>query len=87
MSDPKRQTPEEIARKTLIDPALKACGWDFETQIIEEEPYEGVEVIGGKQVKIGKSGRVDYLLCLNRAGVKVPIAILEAKKEEEFSSL
>lgn len=87
MIDPKRPTPEELTRKNLIDPTLRACGWDFETQIIEEEPYEGVEVIGGKQVKIGKSGRVDYLLCLNRDGIKVPVAILEAKKEEEFSSL
>jgi type I site-specific restriction endonuclease len=34
------QRPEEYTRKTLIDPILKEKGWDFEPQIIEEEPYE-----------------------------------------------
>ena len=79
--------PEEKTRKELIDTALKKAWWDFETQIIEEEPYEWVEIINWIQEKIWKSWRIDYLLCITKDWVKLPIAILEAKKEEEFSSL
>lgn len=80
-------SPEQLTRINLINPALMQAWWDFETQIIEEEPYSSVEIIDGKQVKIWRTGRVDYLLCINKNWVKLPIAILEAKKEEEFSSL
>lgn len=80
-------TPEELTRINLINPALIQAWWDFETQILEEEVYSHVEIINWKQEKLWKSWRVDYLLCINKNWVKLPIAILEAKKEEEFNSL
>lgn len=78
-------TPERLTRIDLIDPALKSAWWDFDTQIIEEEVYDWVELIDWKFEKIWRSGRVDYLLCIYKNWVKLPIAILEAKKQSENS--
>lgn len=77
---------ENETRNLLINPILHDRGWT-ENLIRIERTVGSTEIIRGKPRR-GK-GRMDYLLCLPAVEGKspLPIAILEAKKEDEFPGL
>lgn len=77
---------EEKTRQELINPKIHARGWT-EDLIRPERTVGAVEIVTDRPRR-GK-GRVDYLLCLPvEAGRSpLPVAILEAKKENEFAAL
>lgn len=74
---------EEETRFYLIDPVLreKGYGWPY----LKMERPAPVEPIGHKGRRRPGSGKVDYLICIDDPeGIKpLPVAILEAKKEDE----
>lgn len=75
---------EQETRYHLIDPVLRAKGYDDITKLKCETPAP-VEPTGPKGRRKKGSGRTDYLLCV-KAGVMpkpLPVAVLEAKKEDE----
>lgn len=75
---------EQETRYHLIDPVLKTKGYDDITKLKCETPAP-VEPIGPKGRRKKGSGRTDYLLCV-KAGTMpkpLPVAVLEAKKEDE----
>jgi type I restriction enzyme R subunit len=77
---------EEKTRQELINPKIHTRGW-IEDLIRVERTVGATEIVTGRPRR-GK-GRVDYLLCLPAETGKspLPIAILEAKKENEFAAL
>ena len=77
---------EADTRAKLIDPKLHDIGWNED--LIRRETTAGtVEIING--IPKRKSGKADYLLCLPVAKGEnpLPIAVIEAKKEDEHASL
>lgn len=77
---------EADTRAKLIDPIIHSIGWTED--LIRREITAGtIEIINGRPKR--KNGRTDYLLCLPSKDNEIPlaIAILEAKKEEEYSTL
>ncbi len=77
---------EADTRAKLIDPALHNMGWTED--LIRREITAGtIEVINGKPKR--KKGRTDYLLCLPVKEGENPlsIAVLEAKNEDEHTTL
>lgn len=77
---------EDATRRELINPKIHARGWT-EDIIRPEKTVGQVEIIAGRPRR-GK-GRMDYLLCLPAGAGKspLPIAILEAKRENELPGL
>lgn len=77
---------EADTRAKLIDPSIHKVGWT-EDFIRRETTAGTIEIINGRPRR--KNGRTDYLLCLPAKNEENPlaIAILEAKKEDEHSSL
>ncbi len=77
---------EADTRVTLIDPKLKAAGWD-DSQIKREHFYQrdkvyapGRIILVGDRHRRGTSRKVDYLLRISEA---FTIAVVEAKAEGE----
>ena len=77
---------EADTRAKLIDPKIHNIGW-IEDLIRRETTAGTIEIINGNPKR--KKGRTDYLLCLPTQGEENPlaIAILEAKKEDEYATL
>jgi type I restriction enzyme R subunit len=75
---------EADTRAKLIDPKLHSVGWK-EDLIRRETTAGAVEIINGKTKR--KSGKADYLLCLptTKGQNPLPVAVIEAKKEDEFA--
>jgi type I restriction enzyme R subunit len=75
---------EQETRYHLIDPVLRAKGYDDITKLKCETPAP-VEPIGPKGRRKKGSGRTDYLLCVKVGTMPkpLPVAVLEAKKEDE----
>jgi len=75
---------EQETRYHLIDPVLREKGYDDITKIKCETPAP-VEPTGPKGRRKKGSGRTDYLLCVKVGTMPkpLPVAVLEAKKEEE----
>ena len=77
---------EAETRAKLIDPVIHGLGWSED--LIRREITAGtIEIINGRSKR--KKGRADYLLCLPGEDGQnpLPIAILEAKKEDEHATL
>lgn len=77
---------EADTRAKLIDLKLHDIGWNED--LIRRETTAGtVEIING--IAKRKSGKADYLLCLPVAKGEnpLPIAVIEAKKEDEHATL
>ncbi len=77
---------EADTRAKLIDPKIHKVGWTED--LIRRETTAGtIEIINGRPKR--KGGRTDYLLCLPAKNEENPlsIAILEAKKEDEYATL
>jgi len=77
---------EAQTRRDLIDPALLRLGWTNDLIKVEITPG-GTDIIDGKPKK--RQGRSDYLMCLPvlEGYPPLPIAVLEAKKENSPSTL
>ncbi len=75
---------EQETRYHLIDPVLRAKGYDDITKLKCETPAP-VEPTGPKGRRKKGSGRTDYLLCVKVGTMPkpLPVAVLEAKKEDE----
>lgn len=75
---------EQETRYHLIDPILRAKGYDDITKLKCETPAP-VEPTGPKGRRKKGSGRTDYLLCIKVGAMPkpLPVAVLEAKKEDE----
>lgn len=73
-------------RRNLIDPILLNLGWSNDLIKVEITPG-GTDIIDGKPKR--RRARSDYLLCLPVLGghPPLPIAILEAKKENNPATL
>lgn len=76
---------EAQTRRDLIDPKLFERGWTNDLIRVEVIPG-GTDIVDGKPVR--RKGRTDYLLCLPvlQGQPPLPIAILEAKKENSSAS-
>jgi type I restriction enzyme R subunit len=74
---------EAETRFELIDPVLREKG--YRTPYIKQETPAPVEPIGPKGRRRKGPGKIDYLLCVDTVGAvkPLPIAIIEAKKEDE----
>ena len=74
---------EAETRHELIDPALRAKG--YRVPYVRLETPAPVEAIGPKGRRRQGPGKIDYLLCVEVPNGRkpLPIAILEAKKEDE----
>lgn len=77
---------EAQTRRDLIDPVLLSLGWTNDLIKVEVTPG-GTDIIDGKPKR--RQGRSDYLLCLPvlDGHPPLPIAILEAKKENSTCTL
>lgn len=77
---------EAQTRRDLIDPAILDRGWTNNLIKVECTPG-GTDIVNGNPVR--RKGRSDYLLCLPspKGGTPMPVAILEAKKEDSHASL
>lgn len=73
---------EEETRFHLIDPVLRAKGYDEHRWLKCETPAP-VEPTGNRGSRRKGGGRTDYLLCIQPAGkpAPFPVAVLEAKAE------
>jgi type I restriction enzyme R subunit len=73
---------EEETRYHLIDPILRAKGYDDPQRIRMETPAP-VEPTGPKGRRRSGGGRTDYLLCVQVGAMPkpLPVAVLEAKRE------
>jgi type I restriction enzyme, R subunit len=73
---------EEETRFHLIDPVLRKKGYDDPLRIKLETPAP-VEPTGPKGRRSKRSGRTDYLLCVQVGDMPkpLPVAVLEAKRE------
>ncbi len=76
---------EAQTRRDLIDPKLFLRGWTNDLIKVEVTPG-GSDIAEGKPVK--RKGRSDYLLCIEivKGQPPLPIAVLEAKKEDSIPS-
>lgn len=76
---------EAQTRRDLIDPVLYERGWTSDLIKVEVTPG-GTDIVAGKPVR--RRGRSDYVLCLPivPAMPALPVAVLEAKKENVSSS-
>src|ERR1051325_8207925 len=74
---------EAETRYELIDPKLREKG--YRLPYIRLETPAPVEPIGAKGRRRQGPGKMDYLLCVEipNGNVPLPVAILEAKKEDE----
>ncbi len=74
---------EQETRYELIDPVLRDKG--YRTPYIKQETPAPVEPIGPKGRRRKGPGKIDYLLCVDTPGAvkPLPVAIIEAKKEDE----
>lgn len=72
---------EADTRAKLIDPALHKNGWN-EEWIAREETAGAVHIVGGG----GRRGkkRIDYVLRVRTQGSMIPVALIEAKPEDQF---
>lgn len=77
---------ESQTRRDLIDPILHSLGWTNDLIKVEITPG-GTDIIDGKPRR--RQGRSDYLLCLPvlEGHPPLPIAIIEAKKENSSATL
>lgn len=77
---------EAQTRRDLIDPVLLTRGWTNDLIKVEVTPG-GTDIIDGKPKR--RQGRSDYLLCLPvlEGHPPLPIAVLEAKKENSPCTL
>lgn len=75
---------EEETRFHLIDPILRMKGYDSPQRIRLETPAP-IEPTGPKGRRSKRSGRTDYLLCVQVGDMPKPlaVAVLEAKRESE----
>lgn len=75
---------EQETRYYLIDPVLRTKGYDDHEKLKLETPAP-VEPTGPKGRRRKGSGRTDYLLCVRLDGMPkaLPVAVLEAKKQDE----
>ena len=75
---------EQETRYYLIDPILRAKGYDDHERLKLETPAP-VEPTGPKGRRRKGAGRTDYLLCVRLDGMPMalPVAVLEAKKQDE----
>ncbi len=75
---------EEETRFHLIDPVLRAKGYDDPQRVKLETPAP-VEPTGPRGRRRKGSGRTDYLLCVQVGNMPkpLPVAVLEAKRETE----
>ncbi len=75
---------ESETRFYLIDPVLRVKGYDDITRLRLETPAP-VEPVGFKGRRRRGVGRTDYLLCVQvgKMPQPLPVAVLEAKKENE----
>jgi type I restriction enzyme R subunit len=74
--DKKSLSERDICTK-FITPALRAAGWDEQSQIREEVYFtKGRIIVRGKLVTRGKAKRADYVLYYKP---NLPIALIEAK--------
>lgn len=73
---------EEETRFHLIDPVLRAKGYD-ELRWLKCETPAPVEPTGSRGSRRRGGGRTDYLLCVQAQGMPtpLPVAVLEAKPE------
>ncbi len=76
---------EADTRAKLIDPVIHTLGWTED--LIRREVTAGtIEIISGRTKR--RRGKADYLLCLPvEGGNPLPVAVLEAKKEDEHETL
>jgi type I restriction enzyme, R subunit len=75
MLDKKQLSERDICTK-YINPALHACGWDLQMQVMEEVSFtDGKIIVRGKLVARGTRKRADYILYYK----SVAVAIIEAK--------
>jgi type I restriction enzyme, R subunit len=75
MADKKTLSERDICTK-FIAPAIKAAGWDIDTQVLEEVSFtDGKIYVRGKLTARGERKRADYILYYNSN----PVAIVEAK--------
>lgn len=83
LTTPHMSLNEAETRYSLIDPLLRDKG--YRMPYIKLETKAPVEPIGHKGRRRAGAGRTDYLLCVETpAGpMPLPVAILEAKKEDE----
>jgi len=73
----KRSLSERDICTKFITPALRASGWDEQTQIREEVGFtNGRIIVRGKMVTRGERKRADYILSVKP---NIPIALIEAK--------
>jgi type I restriction enzyme, R subunit len=73
----KRSLSERDICTKFITPALRAAGWDEQTQIREEVGFtKGRIIVRGKMVSRGEGKRADYILSVKP---NIPIALIEAK--------
>src|SRR5689334_14456626 len=73
---PKQQLSERDICTKFITPAIKAAGWDIETQVLEEVSFtDGKIYVKGKLTARGQRKRADYILYYK----SIPVAIIEAK--------
>ena len=72
---------EAATRFHLIDPALLERGWPREW-IKPEETAGAVHIVGAR----GRRGkkRIDYVLHVRMSGALIPVALLEAKREDQY---
>lgn len=78
-NDKKQLSERDICTK-YITPAIKAAGWDINTQILEEFYFtKGRVIVRGRLHTRGEPRRADYLLSYLK---NQPIAIIEAKNNK-----
>lgn len=78
--DKKALSERDICTK-FITPALRAAGWNEQTQIREEVSFtKGRIIVRGRLVSRGKGKRADYILSLKP---NLPIALIEAKDNNQ----
>lgn len=77
----KRGLSERDICTKFITPALRAAGWDLNTQIREEVGFtKGRIIVRGKMVSRGEGKRADYILSVKP---NIPIALIEAKDNRQ----
>ena len=77
---------EEETRHWLIDPVLDRKGYNTPQRLKLETPAP-VEPTGPKGRRSHRSGRTDYLLCVQVGNMPkpLPVAVLEAKRENDHA--
>ncbi|HET7695493.1 MAG TPA: type I restriction endonuclease, partial [Vicinamibacterales bacterium] len=73
----KKELSERDICTKFITPALRAAGWDEQTQLREEVSFtKGRVIVRGKLVSRGAAKRADYILYYKP---NIPLAVIEAK--------